>query len=182
MRYLKKFNLFKEDINIDPADEPDIKMAKEEFLKFKSQIADFKLKKPKVDSVYLSGKENEDIKVQIENILGRDENNRNPFLVEYLHIMNLRRNVDSYQEQIKQDTISRSSLNDQLIGVTDETAQNAVKTKITDINTGISNKTKSIASLTKELNDADKSFKDKMSKIEKDMTSNIDKISNDIQK
>ena len=92
MRHLKPYRIFLEEAEFDVniTDEPDIKMAKEKLTTLKSQLSEYKNKKSLIDSAYLTIKIDADLQKEIESIIGKTDalpgQDRNPFLVEYLHL------------------------------------------------------------------------------------------------
>ena len=177
MKHLKKYNIFLEEAEFDvqTTDKADVKAAKEELSKLKNQLTDYKSKKPIIDNLYLKAKTDEDIKTQINKIVGTD--NKNPFLVDYLHVASLKRKVDNIQKDIASDKLRKDDFNQELKLSNDSSIKQAVSAKITDITNRISTKTAEIASLSKEISDAQSSLDKKMINVEKNMMDNIKKIS-----
>ena len=183
MRHLKKYKIFLEEAEFDVniTDEPDIKMAKEKLTTLKNQLAEYKTKKPLIDSAYLTIKIDADLQKKIESIVGKIDalpgQDRNPFLVEYLHIASLTRKVDNLQKNIANDKVKKDDFNEELKLSKDDSTKQTVSGKITDITNRISTNTASIASLTKEISEAQTSLNKKMSDTEKNMMDSIKKIS-----
>jgi DNA-directed RNA polymerase subunit L len=183
MRNLKSYKIFLEesefDVNI--TDEPDVKMAKEKLTTLKNQLAEYKTKKPLIDTAYLTIKIDSDLQKKIESIVGKIDalpgQDRNPFLVEYLHIAKLTRKVNNIQKDITNDKLKKDDFNEELKLSKDSSTKQAVTVKITDINNRISTNTSSISSITKEISDAQSSLNKKMTDLEKDIIDNIKKIS-----
>jgi hypothetical protein len=188
MRYLKKFKPFNEEVDFDVniTDEPDLKMSKEKLSTLKKNLTDYKAKKPLIDKAYLTALTDIDLKTAIEGIVGKvdtlPEKDRNPFLVEYLHVANIKRKLDKFQKDIINDKISKDDFQEELGLATEASTKEAVNKKLTDINTRISTKTKTIASLVKDIADAQKALDVKMSNVEKEMMDYIKKISSETQK
>jgi hypothetical protein len=187
MKNLKTYKLFLEsefDVNI--TDEPDIKMAKEKLDTIKKQLSDYKAKKPLIDSAYLKSQTDVDLQKALEPIVGKTDAlpaaDRNPFLVEYLHVASLKRKIDKTQKDITNDKLKKDDFSEELKFSTDATTKSAISGKITDITSRISTKTASIASLTKEISDAETSLNKKMLDVEKNMMDNIKKISSESSK
>jgi hypothetical protein len=187
MKNLKTYKLFLEsefDVNI--TDEPDIKMAKEKLETLKKQLTEYKTKKPLIDTAYLKSQTDADLLKALEPIVGKTDAlpaaDRNPFLVEYLHVANLKRKIDKYQKDITNDKLKKDDFNQELKLSTDATTKQAVSSKISDITNRISTTTASIASLTKEITDAQASLNKKMLDVEKNMMDNIKKISSESSK
>ena len=107
MRHLKYYKVFLEEAEFDVqvTDEPDIKASKEQFGDLEKNIKEYKQKKPLIDNLYLKAKTDEDIKSQIDNIVGKE--NKNPFLVEYLHVASLSRKINNIQKDITLDKLKK---------------------------------------------------------------------------
>ena len=183
MRNLKSYRIFLEEAEFDVniTDEPDIKMAKEKLATLKSQLVEYKAKKPLIDSAYLTIKIDADLQKKIESIVGKIDalpgQDRNSFLVEYLHIANLTRKVNNLQKNNVNDKIKKDDFNEELKLSKDDSTKQAVTAKISDITNRISKNITTIASLTKEITDAQTSLNKKMTDVEKNMMDNIKKIS-----
>lgn len=191
MKYIKKYKLFLEeaefDVNLN--DEPDVKMSKEKLSSLKKQIADFKTKKPLLDKLFLTVKTDADLTKGVENIVGKTDilpkEDRNPFIVEYLHIANLRRKIDNLQKTIANDKVKKDDFLQQANNIKDlkdDVTKQNVSNKITDITNRISTNSATIASLVTEINDYQTKLYKKMSEIEKELKSNIKKISSESEK
>ena len=183
MRHLKPYRIFLEEAEFDVniTDEPDIKMAKEKLTTLKNQLAEYKTKKPLIDTAYLTIKIDADLQKKVEEIVGKVDAlpaaDRNPFLVEYLHIAKLTRKVNNIQKDITNDKVRKDDFSEELKLSKDDSTKQLVTGKITDISNRISTNTASIASLTKEINDAQTSLNKKMIDVEKNMMDSIKKIS-----
>jgi hypothetical protein len=186
MRTIKTYKLFIEEVESDPSltDEPDIKMAKEQLTATKNQLAEYKSKKTLIDNAYLKIKLDADLKLKIDEIVGKtdDKTPKNPFIVEYLHIANLKRRLDKLQGDITNDKIKKDDFGTELGLSKDDSVKQAVNAKITDITNRISTNTANIASLVKDLADAQKALDNKMINIEKNMMDNIKKLSTQTSK
>lgn len=178
MKHLKKYTVFLEEAEFDvqATDKPDVKAAKEELSKLKKHLTEYKSKKTAIDNLYLKAKTDEDIKAQLNTIVGTE--NKNPFLVDYLHVASLKRKIDSIQKDITSDKLKKDDFNQELGLSNEESVKQAVSAKIKDITNRISTKTAEIASLSKEVSDAQSALDKKMISTEKNMMDNIKKISN----
>lgn len=183
MRHLKKFKVFLEEAEYDVnlTDKPDVKMAKEKLTTLKNHLAEYRSKKPLIDNAYLKSEADVDLQKAIETIVGKTDtlpaSDRNPFLVEYLHVASLKRKIDNLQKDIALDKVKKDDFNEELSLLKDAGAKQSVSSKITDITNRISTNTASIASLTKEISDAQSTLDKKMLDVEKNMMDNIKKIS-----
>lgn len=178
MKHLKKYTVFLEEAEFDVqvTDKPDVKAAKEELSKLKKHLTEYKSKKTAIDNLYLKAKTDEDIKAQLNTIVGTE--NKNPFLVDYLHVASLKRKIDSIQKDITSDKLKKDDFNQELGLSNEESVKQAVSAKIKDITNRISTKTAEISSLSKEVSDAQSALDKKMISTEKNMMDNIKKISN----
>lgn len=183
MKKIKTYKIFLEEAEFDVniTDEPDIKMAKEKLSSLKKQLVDYKTKKPLIDSAYLTIKIDADLQKKLEEIVGKVDSlpgaDRNPFLVEYLHVASLKRKVDKAQKDITNDKVKKDDFTEELKLSTDDATKQLVGVKIKDITNRISTNTVSISSLTKEISDAQANLNKKMSEVEKNMMNSIKKIS-----
>ena len=188
MKYLKKYKLFTEeaDFDVNITDEPDLKMAKEKLATLKTNLSDYKTKKPIIDTAYLTIKIDDDLQKKTEEIMGKTDiqsgKDRNPFLVEYLHVSNLKRKINNLQNELVKDKLSKDDFTEELSLSTESSTKASVTSKISDITNRISAKTTNIALLSKEVTDAEKELQTKMFNVEKEMQDYIKKISSEVQK
>jgi hypothetical protein len=186
MKNLKTYKLFIEEVDFDVnlTDEPDIKMEKDELAVTQKQLSEYKSKKTLIDTAFLKIKSDVDLQKKVDEIIGKADlkTPKNPFLVEYLHVANLKRKVDKLQNDITNDKIKKDDFSEQLKSSTDETTNQSVGVKITDITNRISTNTANISSLVKDIANAQKSLDDKMKSIEKNMMDNIKKLSDQTSK
>lgn len=182
MNHLKSYKLFFEEAEFDAqsTDKPDVKTAKEEFSKLNKQLVDFKSKQSLIDKAYLTSSTDTDIQSKIDAIIGKVD--RNPFLVDYLHICSLKTKVEKFKKEITTDKLKKDDFNEELKLSTESSIKQTVSAKITDITNRISTKTSEIATLAKEISDAEQLLKKKMSDIQKNMMDNIKKITSKQQK
>lgn len=188
MKYIKKYKLFLEEteFEVNLSDAPDVKMSKERLSSLKKQIADFKTKKPLLDKVFLTAITDADIKMKVEEIVGKTDilpkEDRNPFIVEYLHIANLKRKVDNLQKDNAQNKIKKDDFSEELKLAKDETSKQNIAAKINDITYRASTNAATIALINKEVNEYQTKLYKKMDDIEKELKDNIKKISTYFQK
>lgn len=184
MNRIKSYKLFLEEAEFDvqSTDTPDIKTAKEELSKLKKQIIDFNTKKPLVDNAYLKSSTDADLQAKVDQIVGKTGTDRNPFLVDYLHVASLKRKVDKTQKDITTDKLKKDDFTQEMNLSTESSVKQMVSAKITDITNRISTKTAEIVSLSKEIADSEASLKKKMIDVEKNMMDNIKKIASNTSK
>jgi hypothetical protein len=188
MKHIKKYKLFLEEaeFEVNLGDEPDVKMSKEKLSSLKKQIADFKTKKTLLDKAFLTAATDADLTKAVENIVGKTdilpEEDRNPFIVEYLHISNLKRKIDNLQKTITNDKVKKDDFLQQAANIKDlkdDVTKQNVNAKINDITNRISTNYKTISSLTTEISSYQTKLYKKMADIEKDLKDNIKKISSE---
>jgi hypothetical protein len=186
MKYLKRYKLFTEEAEFDVniTDEPDLKMAKEKLDTLKTNLSEYETKKPIIDTAYLTIKIDADLQKKTEEIMGKTDiqsgKDRNPFLVEYLHVSNLKRKINNLQNELVKDKLSKDDFTEELGLSTESSVKASVNSKINDINDRISAKTTNIALLSKEVTDAEKELQTKMLNVEKEMQDYIKKISSKV--
>ena len=101
---------------------------------------------------------------------------RNPFLVEYLNVSDLKRRLDKVQKDNTDDKLKLDDFKNELKSATDSKQKATVSQKIDEINKrmGLANST--ISKLKSDIVNAEKVLKDKMAKQEKDMKEYIKKM------
>jgi hypothetical protein len=183
MKYLKKYNLFLEaGLDILPTDEPDVKASKQQMELITKQLADYKTKKPQIDTLYKTIKDPTQIEAGLIKILGTDVKNRNPFLVDYASISKMISDVDKMQQENTLDKVRIDDFQQDLKITTDANTKQSLTTKVADINKRMTDRVTNINKIQNDFNLADKAHKDKILKVGKDIQDNITKISNVNQK
>lgn len=182
MQYLISFSRFNEEVDLQPkiTDEPNIKMSKENLAKYQKYMTDYKQKKPLIDKAYLTASTEADLKIKVEQIVGKTESlpkeDRNPFLVEYLTIANMKRKIDQLQKSVTNDKLKKDDFSQEMGVITDAGQKQNVQEKIDDISTRMSTNIADIASLKKEIETYQKKLDDKITKMRKELTDFIKKI------
>jgi len=184
MKYLKDYSLFFEEAGLDiqATDTPDIKTSKQQMELITKQMVDFKTNKPQIDNLYKTTKDKTQLESGLIKILGIDVKNRNPFLVDYVSICKMSADVDNMQEENSLDKVRLDDFQRDLKITTDPNTKQTLTTKIAEINKRMTDRVTNINKIQNDFNLADKSQKDKMLKMEKDIKDNITKISNVNQK
>lgn len=185
MKYLISYKLFLEEVEEEAeeaeeeageqTDDPDVKEAKEALTNLKKDLSDYKAKKTLIDNAYLNVSSDADLQSKVDEIIGKD--NKNIFITDYLHVASLNRKVNNIQKDVANDKIRKDDFTQELKMAQDGGTKQAISAKITDINNRISTKNADLASLLKEINDAQTKLNKKMIDTEKTMMDNIKKIS-----
>lgn len=182
MRYLKRYNSFNEEAEFDPkvTDAPDIKMSKEKLNTLMNQIKTFKEKKSTIDQIYLKTPDDIQLKKKIGDLLGPEisvKEDRNPFMIEYLNVSDLKRRVEKVKKENVDDKMKLDDFNQDLKSSTDSSQKSAIQQKISDINKRIGLANTTITKIINDINAAEKSLNTRMVKQEKEMKDYIKNIS-----
>lgn len=187
MKYLKKYQIFLEaDIPVNDTDKPDVKMAKEKINTINAQIAEYQEKKPKIDQLYSSTNNDKEIEEGLKKILGEtdvnSEEDRNPFLVRYLEVARLKKEVESIQDKNVKDKLSLDDFNQELSLSKDASTKQAVSYKISDIKTRMGKNSADIVKKMQEIQKREAESKAEMEKIKRDIVQNSQRIQDIKQK
>ena len=176
MRHLKNYKLFKEETEFDVqlTDEPDVKGAKDELNNMHQNLSDFQAQKKKIDDAYLKASTDADLKLKLEEIIGKE--NKNPFITEYLHVASLKRKVQKFQNDIANDKIKQDDLKQELSIAEDPTVKQSLTDKTKEITDRLSTNKVTIGSLMKDINDGQVALDKKIKDMEKSMMDNVKKL------
>ncbi len=161
MKYLRKYDFFKEVLNISTTDRPDEKLAKQSANEIEADLKEYKEKKPKIDQLYNATKNNLEIEQKLKTILPEKEN-KNQFLVDYLRICRIQNEILTANDDKILAQANKSTASD------DKTLK-----EITD---KISNFDKILAEKSKEMKDLMTSHKNKMIEVEKELKKDTQEI------
>lgn len=186
MNYIKNYKLFLEESEFDvlSSDSADVKVAKEKMQTIKTYIIEYKNKKPLIDKIYTETKDPKKIEDALKKVLGQTDvmngKDRNPFLVEYTHVAKLNADVTQMGKDNLNDKLKLDDFQQELRYTKEQTVKDVIGKKIADVNKRMLDRTKNIQTLSNQYKQSLKEHTDKMSKIEKEMSDNIKKISNRI--
>ena len=93
MRYLRKYDFFKEALAISTTDRPDEKLAKQSVNDLEADLKEYNAKKTQIDQLYNSTKNNLEIEQQLKTIFPEKEN-KNQFLVDWLRICRIQNEIE----------------------------------------------------------------------------------------
>ena len=182
MKYLKKWNLYFEELKIEDSDTPDIKMAKQKLNTLRAQIDEFDTKYNDIDVAY---KSNDDKKIldMEKKLFGptdiRNGADRNEFLVKYLNIAKKKGQIDKGVNQIAIDNLNLQKSQDILRITTDKGIKDQYNKEIPKINQKIQNTKKDIEKKKVDASNSFQNIKTEMEEREKEMLDNINKIIKD---
>jgi hypothetical protein len=182
MRYIKKYNLFKEDFEVGNTDAPDIKISKERMNTVMLQVKDYKQKKSLVDQLYTSTRDVKIIEEGLVKLLGSSDVkqgiDRNPFLVDYVNVVKLKTDIDNMTSDNTQDKLKLDDFQRDLITTTDPQMKQSLTTKVAEINKRMQERATKISNINIELSKSEKIHKDRMISIDKDIKEFNKKITN----
>jgi hypothetical protein len=161
MKYLRKYDFFKEVLNISTTDRPDEKLAKQSANEIEADLKEYKEKKPKIDQLYNATKNNLEIEQKLKTILPEKEN-KNQFLVDYLRICRIQNEI-------------LTANNDKILAQANKSTASDDKT-LKEITDKISNFDKILAEKSKEMKDLMASHKNKMIEVEKELKKDTQEI------
>lgn len=170
LKYLKDYNLFKENFDIEESDEESVKASKEELNKLKSRITEFNTKKSSIDTLYKSDNNKEE---GLKKILG--ENDRNPFLVSYSSIASIENQIAELNIKSDSKAIELSNFKDRL-ATAESTSKPGLSDKIKEIDDKLSSIRKELDEKIKKLPELESELKDRIQKSEDDIKNWITKI------
>ena len=185
MKYLKKWNLYFEDLKIEDSDTSDIKKAKEKLNTLRLQIDEFNSKYKEIDIAYKSNDDKKILDMEKKLFGNSDIKNgpdRNEFLVKYLNIAKKKREIEKGVNQIGIDDLNLRKSQDMVSITTDsgiKTQNNKemirIKQKIQNTKNSIEKKkvdiSNSFQNIQKEMLEREKEMLDYISKIKKDSNS-----------
>ena len=94
MRYLRKYDFFKEVLTTSTTDRPDEKLAKQSANDIEADLKEFGQKKTLIDQVYNSTKNSLEITQKLDTLLPEEEN-KNQFLVDWLRICRIQNEIET---------------------------------------------------------------------------------------
>jgi vacuolar-type H+-ATPase subunit I/STV1 len=89
MRYLKKYKIFLENLEINDTDDEDVKASKEGLNKLKEDLDKFNQKKNELENLFKNSDNIKEINDKLSDIIG-EEDDRNPFLSQLATIHRIR--------------------------------------------------------------------------------------------
>lgn len=170
MKYLKKYNSFKENFEILDTDEPDLKMAKEKMNDLKNKLSDYKSKKSSLEQLYKSDEVKDS---DLEKIVGKDD--KNPFLISYANILSTERKIRNLKEKENKKSVELSEFKDRL-NDSDGEAKESLSNKVSDIENQIKDIKNKISEINKNIPEIEEKHKEKIENLETDIKKWIDKI------
>lgn len=177
MKYLKKYRLFLEDsFDIKDTDKEDVKMSKEKMNDINKDISEYQSKKSQISAIYKKSKTIEEAQELIKPIIG-DAKEGNQFLIEFNSICRIEKEIELLHNEIVKDKLRADDMRSEANLVEDSETKASAMGKVTDIQNRIAANNKKILDKTKEFEDLEKEHIKKMEDMKKDMSDQIEKIS-----
>ena len=162
MRYLRKYDFFKEVLTTSTTDRPDEKLAKQSANDIEADLKEFGQKKTLIDQVYNSTKNSLEITQKLDTLLPEEEN-KNEFLVDWLRICRIENEIETTRKDKEEADKVKSTL----------TGEKDLK----ELNDKIANFDKMLADKSKEL----QKLKVEHKKLIDDTTKELKKDTQEIQ-
>jgi hypothetical protein len=183
MKYLKKYKIFLEaDIQVNDSDEPGVKVAKEEMNDVQQQMSEFTQKKSQIDQLYSTIKDKAQLEEKIKSLLGDEESERNPFLVNYLGVSKLKKEIEDIQDKNVKDKMSLDDFSEEMNLSKDADTKKMVSFKVSDIKNRISKNSVELLKKIQEVQEKEAKMKEEMEKIKKDIEQDSKTIEEEQQK
>ena len=175
MKYLKKYRIYLEEIDVKSTDSPNLQLSKDRLNTEQEEIDEFNKLKPKIEKIYKDEKDSETIKKKIDDLLGDNENS---YVSYYRAILNREEEFSTIQDKILK--LTQDINNDKLL-LSSSTPNSDNKSTIMSIKSQIADremeKSKNISKLSKLKVDIDKEEKE----LKQKMQDNVKDIENDLK-
>lgn len=175
MKYLKKYDFFKEVLAISTTDRPDEKLAKQSLNDVESDLKEYREKKPKIDQLYNSTKNDLEIEQELKKMFPEKEN-KNRFLVEYLKICRIQNEINRNSQARVDANINKDKYVQEKGLTKDPTSIKRLDTQLKEIDVKVGDLQKILAEKTKELQKLMAEHKKLMIDTEKELKKDTQEI------
>jgi hypothetical protein len=182
-----RYSEFSEKLSLSSTDSPALKMDKQSVNKTEEHINDYKSKKETITSLYTQiGKEgkflysDEMIKDKVEEIMGAEDENRNPYLQKLITVLDLERKLVGDTKSQSDDKLASEDLRQELSNEKDDARKGEIQKKMDTLNKRLSEY--DIINLRKQVEESRKKFFDDMNKLTQDYKTAVNKIKTTKQK
>ena len=135
MKYLKRYRTFEEaEFDVSPNDTLNVKKSKEQLNVVRDDINEYNKVKPKLDLIYKNSKTDIEISKKVDELVGKDKEKRNPFLVSYLTVCDDERRLQKLIGSLSEDEMAKGRLKDMMAMTTDTKQKQNMKISIDEIN------------------------------------------------
>jgi len=126
------------EFDIAPSDTTNVKKSKENLTKVKTDVDNYNKQKAKIDLIYKNAKDDSEIEAKVNDLLGKDKEKRNPYLINYLTVadgerklkklvgdkINNKLKADEYRDLIAQSTDDnqKKDMQQQILDLTNKNA------------------------------------------------------------
>jgi hypothetical protein len=175
MKYLKKYRLYLEEVDVKSTDSPNLQLSKDRLNTEQEEIGEFNKLKPKIEKIYKDEKDPEIIKQKVDELLGDKENS---YVSYYRAILNREEEFSTIQDKILK--LTQDVNNDKQL-LSSSTPNSDNKSTIMSVKSQIADremeKSKNISKLSKLKVDIDKEEKE----LKQKMQDNVKGIENDLK-
>lgn len=164
MKYLKRYNLFIENYEINPSEDTNIISNKNEINKLGEDLKELNSKKSQIENIYLTYKDRNDLINRLKTIGAIKEDNpeniefKNPLISNISNIYDLKRKIKDIEDSINIDNQDMKQKQEQLSENPNQ-AEN-INELILGIKERINEKNKKISDYKKELSEKEKNSKE----------------------
>lgn len=175
---IKTFQIFileENEFDVKITDEKDVQMTKQKFIDFQRHVQEYQNLKPQIDKAFQFNdlKKTEE---ELNKILGKDSEKRNPFAVEYATVSRLKKDIENFQKQNSEDKIRLDDFKSESSSTNDASVKKSSDSKVKEIEDRMKVNTKKISDIIKEVSVKEKQLIDKMTKTGAEMKVNIAKL------
>lgn len=178
MKYLLDFQFFIEKIEVKDTDPADIQSAKEKLNSIEKHLSEYPSLKSKIDEIYKKNQSNpKNIDKEIENLLGKDPDQRNPFAVDYQRVAKLDSEIKNLTDDIFLDDTKLKLTSQNISLATNDDVKKKMTIDLTQMKLNIDVKKKKLDDKRKEVEESRKKVNDGMIKNKKEVEEASKKIS-----
>jgi hypothetical protein len=175
MMHLKRYKQFSESLTVEPGDQPDVKISKEQFNNTQKYLDQYKKLKSKIEQIYSVTKIQSEVEVELDKILPKEDKENNPFISQLLKINRLQKEILDGRKSDLDNKTRMDEYNDEL-KYSNGAQKTDIMNKIKELKDKMSTSTLDISKKTKELQNILKEHTQKMTDIEKKLKDDISKI------
>jgi hypothetical protein len=177
MKYLKEYRTFEEaEFDISPNDTLNVKKSKEQLSVVRDYINEYNRVKSKLDLIYKNSKTDDEISKKVDELVGKDKEKRNPFLVSYLTVCEDERRLQKLIDSLSEDEMAKSKLKDMINMTTDSKQKQNINISINEINNRSARTKADISKLKLDIQKRRKDIELKMKDVMKGIQDDIKNI------
>jgi hypothetical protein len=177
MKYIKEYTNFKEnELESYTNDTSSVKKSKEKLNIVKNNIDEYNRVKNKLDLIYKNSEDDDEISKKVDELVGKDKENRNPFIVSYLTVCNHERRLRKLIDSISKDEMAKNKLKEMMNIATDNNQKQKINKSIDEINNRLDKKKSDISKLKLDIQKKKKDIELKMKDIIKNIQHDLNNV------